>query len=106
MPSDKVSRFLAEAQPPTPCLAIDLDIVAETYRRFEQAFPLAAIYYAVKANPARRILEVLSRLNARFDAASIYEVEDCRFDNLRGLFCYKNQCDTNITTGDPGSPGG
>lgn len=77
MPSDKISHFLAEARPPTPCLVVDLDIVAETYRRFERAFPFAAIYYAVKANPAHRILAVLSRLGARFDAASIYEVEDC-----------------------------
>lgn len=77
MPTDKISCFLAETQPPTPCLIVDLDIVADTYRRLEQAFPFAAIYYAVKANPAREILAVLSRLGARFDAASIYEVEDC-----------------------------
>jgi len=77
MPSDKLARFFAESEPPTPYLVIDLDIIAENYRRLEQAFPLAAIYYAVKANPAREILAVLSRLNARFDAASIYEIEDC-----------------------------
>ena len=77
MPSDKIARFLAETQPPTPYLVVDLDILAENYQRLKLAFPFAAIYYAVKANPAREILAVLSRLRARFDAASIYEVEDC-----------------------------
>lgn len=77
MPADKTARFLAETQPPTPCLVVDLDMLAEAYRRFEKAFSFAAIYYAVKANPAREVLNVLSRLGARFDAASIHEVEDC-----------------------------
>ncbi len=77
MPSDKVVRLFTESEPATPYLVIDLDIIAENYRRLEQAFPFAAIYYAVKANPAREILAVLLRLNARFDAASIFEIEDC-----------------------------
>ncbi|MHA1538562.1 MAG: type III PLP-dependent enzyme [Alphaproteobacteria bacterium] len=77
LPSEKIARFLADECPPTPCLVVDLDILAENYRRFEQAFPFAAIYYAVKANPAPEVLAVLSRLGARFDAASIHEVEDC-----------------------------
>jgi len=77
MPSDKIVRFLAEMQPPTPYLVVDLDVLAENYQCLKRAFPFAAIYYAVKANPAREILAVLSRLRARFDAASIYEVEDC-----------------------------
>lgn len=75
--TDRIARFLAKTSPQTPCLVVDLDIVAENYRRLEGAFPFAAIYYAVKANPAREILDVLSRLGSRFDAASIYEVEDC-----------------------------
>ena len=33
MPSDKISCFLAEARPPTPCLVVDLGMVAENYRR-------------------------------------------------------------------------
>ena len=50
--SEKITRFLAEQTPETPCLVVDLDIVAENYVRLRNALPLAAIYYAVKANPA------------------------------------------------------
>jgi ornithine decarboxylase len=39
--------------------------------------PLAAIYYAVKANPAPEIVRLLAKLGSNFDTASIYEVEDC-----------------------------
>ena len=73
----KIERFLAERQPPTPCLVLDLDVVAENYKRLAEAFPLAEIYYAVKANPAPDVLRCLRDLGSRFDAASVYEVDDC-----------------------------
>ena len=41
------------------------------------AAPWADIYYAVKANPAPPILSLLNRLGSKFDAASIYEIEQC-----------------------------
>jgi ornithine decarboxylase len=75
--NEKIDRFLRERRPPTPCLVVDLDVVAENYRRLANAFPLAEIYYAVKANPAREVLRCLRNLGARFDAASVYEVDDC-----------------------------
>ena len=40
--------------------------------------PTAEIYYAVKANPARPIIERLDSLGSSFDTASIYEIEQCR----------------------------
>lgn len=76
--SDKIQRYLAARRPPTPCLVVDLDIVEENYRRLAEALPTAEIYYAVKANPARPIVEMLDRLGSRFDTASIYEIEQCR----------------------------
>jgi ornithine decarboxylase len=75
--SDKIARFLAEVQPETPCLVVDLDIIARNYRALAAALPLARIYYAVKANPARQVLGVLRDLGANFDAASIFEIDDC-----------------------------
>ena len=73
----KIARFLAEQQPATPCLVFDLDRVEENFRALRRALPLAAIYYAVKANPAPPVLQRLVRLDSRFDAASIEEVECC-----------------------------
>jgi ornithine decarboxylase len=72
----KIARFLAERNPPTPCLVVDLDVVAHNYKRLKRALPLAEIYYAVKANPAPEILRLLDQLGSKFDTASIYEIED------------------------------
>jgi ornithine decarboxylase len=73
----KVAHFLVEQQPATPCLVLDLDRVETNFRAIQRAMPLAAIYYAVKANPARPVLERLVRLASRFDAASFEEVAAC-----------------------------
>jgi ornithine decarboxylase len=73
----KVAHFLVEQQPATPCLVLDLDRVEANFRAIQRAVPLAAIYYAVKANPARPVLERLVRLASRFDAASFEEVAAC-----------------------------
>ena len=73
----KIARFLAEKNPPTPCLVVDLDVIAHNYKRLKKAMPLVQVYYAVKANPASEVLQVLDGLGSSFDAASIYEIEQC-----------------------------
>ena len=75
--SEKIARYVAQRRPDTPCLVVDLDVIAKNYRRLSEALPLADIYYAVKANPAAPILHLLKGLGSRFDAASIYEIEAC-----------------------------
>ena len=70
----KIAQFLADVQPATPCLVLDVDRVEQNYRRLQSALPLARIYYAVKANPAPQILERLAGLGSCFDAASWEEV--------------------------------
>jgi ornithine decarboxylase len=54
---------------------MDLDVVTDNYRRLRAAVPRAGIYYAVKANPAPAILDVLARLGSSFDAASVSEID-------------------------------
>jgi ornithine decarboxylase len=73
----KIARFLAEQQPATPCLVLDVDRVEENFCALQHALPLARIYYAVKANPARQVLERLVGLGSNFDAASYEEVAGC-----------------------------
>jgi ornithine decarboxylase len=73
----KIARFLVEQQPATPCLVLDVDRVEANFRALRRALPLARIYYAVKANPARAVLERLARLGSSFDAASFEEVSNC-----------------------------
>jgi len=73
----KIARFLAEQQPATPCLVLDVDRVEANFRSLRRTLPLARIYYAVKANPAAPILERLVKLSSFFDAASFEEVSAC-----------------------------
>lgn len=73
----KITRFLTEQQPATPCLVVDLDVVEEQYHSLTTAVPHGRIFYAVKANPAPAILKRLAALGSCFDAASIPEIEMC-----------------------------
>lgn len=73
----KIARYLADHQPATPCLVLDVDRVEANFRAIRDALPLAQIFYAMKANPASQILERLVALGSSFDAAGIEEVESC-----------------------------
>ena len=75
--STKIERFLVEQAPPTPFVVVDVDIVAERYAQLVDALPMARVYYAVKANPARPILERLVALGSAFDVASPFEIDAC-----------------------------
>ncbi len=71
----KMRDFLANRQEDGPCVVVDLDIVQQNYLSFAAAMPQTRIFYAVKANPAPEILELLARLGSSFDCASIGEIE-------------------------------
>ncbi len=73
----KIERFLGEMQPETPCLVVDLDVVAEAYQMLRTYLPIAKVFYAVKANPAREIVDLLRGLGSNFDVASRGEVDLC-----------------------------
>jgi ornithine decarboxylase len=75
--TERISRFLAEHSPETPCLVIDLDAIEKAYEALSWYFPLARIYYAVKANPAAEIVAILQGRGASFDVASRGEIELC-----------------------------
>ena len=75
MTTKKITQFLAERRPQTPCLVIDLDVVADNFKKLRAAVPQAGIYYAVKANPAPEILKLLSKVGSNFDTASVNEID-------------------------------
>lgn len=60
-----------------PTLVMDVDAVAARYRTLATGLGRAAIFYAVKANPAEPILACLAAEGARFDAASRGEIALC-----------------------------
>jgi len=73
----KISRFLAEAVPDTPCLIVDLDVVGKAYDMLRRYLPNARVFYAVKANPAREIVAMLANKGSNFDVASPSEIALC-----------------------------
>jgi len=73
----KIQRFFENESPASPCLVVDLDVVKKNYLTLQNQLPGLEIFYAVKANPAKPILEVLRDLGSNFDAASIYEIGQC-----------------------------
>lgn len=62
---------------PTPCLVLELDVVAERYAELRDALPGAAVHYAVKANSHPDVVALLARSGSDFDVASPAEVDLC-----------------------------
>jgi len=76
--SPKIAEFLATHEDiPSPCLVVDVDIVEYNYTALQASLPQAAVYYAVKANPAPEILARLVSLGSSFDTASVPEIDMC-----------------------------
>ena len=73
----KIARYLATADIPSPCLVIDVDIVAHNFEELARSLPAARIFYAVKANPADEIVSRLAGLGSAFDTASMGEIDLC-----------------------------
>lgn len=73
--TDKIRDYLRANPAEGPRLVVDLDVVADNYRAFAHALPDTRVYYAVKANPAPEILDLLAKLGSSFDCASVVEIE-------------------------------
>ena len=58
--NNKIARFLSDRSPETPCLVVDLDVVADAYDLLCRYLSVASVYYAVKANPAPEIVAMLA----------------------------------------------
>ncbi|WP_037304974.1 type III PLP-dependent enzyme [Amycolatopsis orientalis] len=74
---NRIRAFLADREPPTPCLVVDTDLVAARTAAVAAAFPDALIRYAVKANPAPEVLDAVLSAGAGFDVAGTGEIELC-----------------------------
>ncbi|GLZ84006.1 type III PLP-dependent enzyme [Pseudomonas sp. BN414] len=59
----------------TPFVVIDKQTISDSYDQLVSCFPFAKVYYAVKANPATEITELLRDKGSNFDIASIYELD-------------------------------
>ncbi|SBS34119.1 Lysine/ornithine decarboxylase [Marinomonas spartinae] len=73
---ERFARFKAFADTKeTPFVVIDTQMIDEAYRELTKGFPIADVFYAIKANPAPEILTLLRDRGANFDVASRYELD-------------------------------
>ena len=56
-------------------IIMDVDIVEKNYHRMKDSLERSVIYYAVKSNSERRLLERLVNIGSSFDIASIGELD-------------------------------
>lgn len=75
--TQRINSFFDEHTPPTPCLVVDLDVVADHYRSLCSALPDTQMFYAVKANDHPYVIRRLVELGASFDVASPAEIDRC-----------------------------
>jgi ornithine decarboxylase len=71
----RIRDFLRARREDGPCMVLDLDVVRDNYQSFAKALPDTRVFYAVKANPDRQVLDLLVRLGSCFDTASVAEIE-------------------------------
>ncbi len=76
-PASRVEAFIRATSFDRPTLVVDVDRVETQFHALQAGLGHARIHYAVKANPAREIIERLVRLGSQFDAASRGEIELC-----------------------------
>ncbi|CUH66184.1 Lysine/ornithine decarboxylase [Thalassovita gelatinovora] len=74
---NRIETFIRSTVFDRPTLVLDRDMVAQQYRALKAGLGRADIHYAVKANPARDVLEVLVSEGSHFDAASRGEIALC-----------------------------
>lgn len=68
------SNFLNKIDHETPFIVVDLENVRQKYIELNSALPDVEIFYAVKSNPERKILETLKKTGSSFEIASIGEL--------------------------------
>ena len=69
----KMKAFADEKE--TPFVVIDTATIDKAYDELRAGFEFAKVYYAVKANPAVEIIDLLKDKGSSFDIASIYELD-------------------------------
>ena len=73
----------------TPLLVLSLEQIKKNYRLLRTHLPRVKVFYAIKANPHRRILELMRDLGSNFDVASdgeIMELSSLGVDGSRMIY--------------------
>ena len=69
--SNNCLRWLDKNKPESPSAVYDLSIIEKNYLSLKRLFRDIEIFYAVKANSHKKIIDYLNKLGSSFDCASI-----------------------------------
>ena len=75
-----------------PYYVIDLTKIKKTYDLWRQYLPDIEVYYAMKCNPNKIILEEMSKLGIKYDCASKQEIMDALQYTKPDNIIYANPC--------------
>ena len=73
----KCLQWLDQNSKTSPLMVFDLEKLKKNYLLFKKYFFGIKPYYAVKANPHEKIINLLNKLGSCFDCASIKEIKIC-----------------------------
>ncbi|OGG53888.1 hypothetical protein A3H16_00360 [Candidatus Kaiserbacteria bacterium RIFCSPLOWO2_12_FULL_53_8] len=68
-------KFLEGLEYETPFFVFSKKALRERYKEFKKYFPDSSIYYAMKADAEKGVLETLFEVGSGFEAASLYELK-------------------------------
>ena len=80
--SNNCLRWLDKNKPESPSAVYDLSIIEKNYLSLKRFFKDVEIFYAVKANSHKKIIDYLNKLGSSFDCASIEEILMCLNSNV------------------------
>lgn len=75
MLTQRILNFLSAYNGEGPVLVVDLDVVEANYASFRESLPDSKVFYAVKANPEPKVLQLLADNGSSFDCASFQEIK-------------------------------
>ena len=67
----------------TPLLVLSLEQIEKNYNLLRTHMPRVKVFYAIKANPHRRILELMRDLGSNFDYGACFFGRGRQQDDLR-----------------------
>ena len=66
----------------SPVLVLDSQKIKDNYEILKESLPDVELYYAVKSNSEKEVIEILNKEGCKFDVASINEIKLCLDNNV------------------------
>ena len=75
--TNKCIRWLDKNKPLSPSMIFDLSKLKKNYSKLKKLYKNIELFYAIKANPHKKIIKLLNDVGSSFDCASLGEIKLC-----------------------------